>query len=57
MTDLPGELPENEVALDLEDGGRWTSLRMAGREWLWQGPGLVSGSRWSVESALVAVRR
>lgn len=50
VTDLPGELPENEVALDLEDGGRWTSLRMAGREWLWQGPGLVSGSREGMTS-------
>jgi hypothetical protein len=44
------ELPENEVVLDLEDGGRWTSLRMAGREWLWQGPGLVSGSREGMTS-------
>ena len=44
------ELPENEVVLDLEDGGRWTSLRMAGREWLWQGLGLVSGSREGMTS-------
>jgi hypothetical protein len=33
------------VAVDLADGGRWTSLRLAGREWLWEGPGLVNGRR------------
>jgi hypothetical protein len=33
------------VAVDRVDGGRWTSLRLAGREWLWPGPGLVSGPR------------
>ncbi|WP_199238038.1 hypothetical protein [Kribbella steppae] len=33
------------VTIDLADGGRWTSLRLAGREWLWAGPGLVSGPR------------
>ncbi|TWD74864.1 hypothetical protein FB561_6299 [Kribbella amoyensis] len=34
-----------EVTVDPRDGGRWTSLRLAGREWLWAGPGLVSGPR------------
>ncbi|HET6986616.1 MAG TPA: hypothetical protein VFI00_08375, partial [Kribbella sp.] len=33
------------VTVDLIDGGRWTSLQLAGREWLWQGPGLVTGPR------------
>lgn len=33
------------VVIDGEDGGRWKSLRLAGREWLWQGPGLLSGPR------------
>ncbi|MDX3002990.1 hypothetical protein PWY87_14985 [Kribbella solani] len=33
------------VAADAGDGGRWTSLQLAGREWLWAGPGLISGSR------------
>jgi hypothetical protein len=33
------------VTVDLVDGGRWRSLRLAGREWLWAGPGLVSGPR------------
>jgi hypothetical protein len=33
------------VAVDLDDGGRWTSLRLAGREWLWAGPGLLTGPR------------
>lgn len=33
------------VEVDLEDGGRWTSLRLDGREWLWSGPGLHSGTR------------
>lgn len=33
------------VAVDLADGGRWTSLRLAGREWLWAGPGLLNGPR------------
>jgi hypothetical protein len=33
------------VAVDLADGGRWTSLQLAGREWLWPGPGLVTGPR------------
>jgi hypothetical protein len=33
------------VAVDMADGGRWTSLRLAGREWLWAGPGLLSGPR------------
>lgn len=27
-----------EVAVDLEHGGRWTSLRSPGREWLWTNP-------------------
>lgn len=44
------DLPTNEVAVDLEDGGRWTSLRMAGREWLWSGPGLISGPRTGTTS-------
>ena len=33
------------VGVDLTDGGRWNSLRLGGREWLWSGPGLVSGPR------------
>ncbi|WP_405061141.1 hypothetical protein OG474_05720 [Kribbella sp. NBC_01505] len=33
------------VTIDASDGGRWTSLRLAGREWLWAGPGLVDGPR------------
>lgn len=33
------------VAVDGADGGRWTSLRLAGREWLWSGPGLLTGPR------------
>ena len=33
------------VTVDLIDGGRWTSLRLANREWLWAGPGLVTGPR------------
>jgi hypothetical protein len=33
------------VTVDPADGGRWTSLRLAGREWLWAGPGLVTGTR------------
>jgi hypothetical protein len=33
------------VTVDLIDGGRWTSLQLAGREWLWRGPGLVTGPR------------
>jgi hypothetical protein len=37
--------PPSEVAVDLRDGGRWTSLRLGGREWLWAGPGLHSGAR------------
>lgn len=39
------DLPANEVAVDLDDGGRWTSLVLGGREWLWTGPGLISGPR------------
>lgn len=35
----------NEVAVDLEDGGRWTSLTLGGREWFWAGPGLHKGPR------------
>ncbi|MEV5964014.1 hypothetical protein AB0L70_19755 [Kribbella sp. NPDC051952] len=34
-----------QVAVDPKDGGRWTSLWLAGREWLWAGPGLLSGPR------------
>ena len=33
------------VTVDAQDGGRWTSLHLAGREWLWEGPGLITGSR------------
>ena len=33
------------VAFDLAHGGRWTSLRAAGREWLWQRP---TSNRFSV---------
>ncbi len=44
------ELPINEVAVDLEDGGRWTSLSLAGREWLWSGPGLHTGPRDGIKS-------
>ncbi|GAA0618723.1 hypothetical protein HPO96_24540 [Kribbella sandramycini] len=33
------------VTIDSLDGGRWTSLHLAGREWLWAGPGLVAGPR------------
>lgn len=35
----------NEVAVDLEDGGRWTSLTLGGREWFWSGPGSHTGPR------------
>lgn len=34
-----------QVAIDPADGGRWTSLWLAGRDWLWSGPGLLSGPR------------
>jgi hypothetical protein len=44
------ELPADEIAIDLQDGGRWTSLRLAGREWLWPGPGLISGPRTGMTS-------
>ena len=44
------DLPTNEVAIDLDDGGRWTSLLLGGREWLWTGPGLLSGSRTGLTS-------
>lgn len=33
------------VTIDAADGGRWTSLQLAGREWLWAGPGLITGPR------------
>jgi hypothetical protein len=33
------------VVIEADDGGRWTSLNLAGREWLWSGPGLLSGPR------------
>jgi len=33
------------VTVDLIDGGRWTSLQLANREWLWNGPGLETGPR------------
>jgi hypothetical protein len=38
------------VSVDLRDGGRWTSLRLAGREWLWSGPGLHTGPRSGMTS-------
>ncbi|GAA1600922.1 hypothetical protein GCM10009789_63910 [Kribbella sancticallisti] len=44
------DLPINEVAVDLEDGGRWTSLSLGGREWFWSGPGLHTGPRDGLES-------
>lgn len=28
--------PAAHVSVDLDHGGRWTSLRLAGREWLWR---------------------
>jgi hypothetical protein len=43
-------LLENEVAIDLDDGGRWTSLVLGGREWLWPGPGLLTTSREGMSS-------
>ncbi|MFC9694178.1 hypothetical protein ACFTSF_36875 [Kribbella sp. NPDC056951] len=33
------------VTIDAADGGRWTSLWLANREWLWAGPGLLDGAR------------
>jgi hypothetical protein len=39
------ELPTNEVVVDLDDGGRWTSLVLGGREWLWTNPALSSVPR------------
>jgi hypothetical protein len=36
---------QGAVTVDLADGGRWTSLHLAGREWLWSGPGLIPGPR------------
>lgn len=33
------------VTIDATDGGRWTSLWLADREWLWAGPGLLDGPR------------
>ena len=33
------------MTVDPLDGGRWTSLQLANREWLWAGPGLVNGPR------------
>ncbi|MEV6416719.1 hypothetical protein [Kribbella sp. NPDC051718] len=39
------DLPTNEVVVNLDDGGRWTSLVLGDREWLWSGPGLISGPR------------
>jgi hypothetical protein len=33
------------VRIDTADGGRWTSLWLANREWLWGGPGLLDGPR------------
>lgn len=43
-------LLENEVAIDLDDGGRWTSLVLGGREWLWSGPGLLTAPREGMSS-------
>ncbi|MDX6294328.1 MAG: hypothetical protein QOH50_3403 [Kribbellaceae bacterium] len=40
----------NSVGIDHRDGGRWTSLKLAGREWLWSGPGLHSGPRVGMTS-------
>lgn len=37
--------PNRTVTVDPADGGRWTSLQLGGREWLWAGPGLVTGPR------------
>lgn len=51
VSDLPPEfVAANEVAVDLDDGGRWTSLLLGGREWLWTGPGLLSGPRTGLTS-------
>lgn len=44
------ELPTNEVVVDLDDGGRWTSLVLGGREWLWTNPALSSVSRTGATS-------
>lgn len=33
------------MTVDPADGGRWTSLKLADREWLWEGPGLIDGPR------------
>jgi len=38
------------VGIDGRDGGRWTSLRLAGRQLLWSGPGLHVGSRAGMTS-------
>jgi hypothetical protein len=42
------------VSVDATDGGRWTSLQLAGREWLWFGPGLVTGPRTGLASFIDA---
>ncbi|TDW19479.1 hypothetical protein [Kribbella kalugense] len=42
------------VTVDPADGGRWTSLQLAGREWLWAGPGLVTGPRTGLASFIDA---
>jgi hypothetical protein len=44
------DLPTNEVVVDLDDGGRWTSLSLAGREWLWTNPAMSSVSRTDATS-------
>lgn len=43
---------ENTVALDLDDGGRWTSLILGGREWFRTGP--HSGNRNGLTSYVEA---
>lgn len=42
------------VTIDPADGGRWTSLLLAGREWLWAGPGLITGPRTGLASFIDA---
>lgn len=47
---MTGGQDRSRVEVDLSDGGRWTSLRLLGREWLWSGPGRHSGPRSSLAS-------
>ncbi|NAZ74219.1 hypothetical protein GTQ99_02090 [Kineococcus sp. T13] len=45
----PALLPEPlAVGTDEEHGGRWTSLRTPGREWLWTNPRVGAGKRAAV---------